>query len=608
MRFRETQQLCWSGPRGWWKRRYATKEEAAMIGLEKIHLEHRERLAFVYARQSTAAQALHNQTSTARQFALADLAVELGWPKAAIEVIDDLGRSGKFSEGREGFQRMAAEMSLGRVGAVLSLDASRLARSSADWHRLLEIAALTRTLLIDEGTIYDPRDPNDRLVLGMKGTMADFELLWLRQRMDGGRWYLARRGEYRMPVPAGYIYEDTDSSRFSFDHDEEVCRAIKLVFSRFRHSGTIQGVVEHFAGHGLRLPARINNVLVWSAPARNRIRNILANPAYAGVYAFGRKRTEVTLQDGVRRRHLRALSRAEWPVMIEGAHPAYITLEEYLKNEKRLSDNGPRRLNAANRGAVREGRALLQGLLLCERCGARPAVEYRGNNGRSAVYLCRTLENAKVGERCLLVQIGNVDAPIVKLVLEMLTHQRLLDAVRVIEIVEQQSAATHRQWQLRLEKARYEAKRAERQHDACEPENRIVGRSLEKRWNDRLLELERIEQEYEQHKSAQRFELSELDRRRILALVSDLPKLWNARTTDNRDRKLLLRLLIKDVSVKAVDVPRASLRVRVLWHTNAVTELELERPGRPLKGEAPTYRVISTVVPDLNAAKNATKK
>jgi hypothetical protein len=294
--------------------------------------------------------------------------------------------------------------------------------------------------------------------------------------------------------------------------------------------------------------------------------------------------------------------------MIKDAHPAYISLEEYLKNEKRLSENSPRRASAANRGAAREGRALLQGMLLCDRCGARPVVEYRGHNGRSAGYVCRVLEHAKAGDRCLLVQIGNVDAPIVKLVLEMLTEQRLLDATRVVELVEQQSAALSRQWQLRLERARYEAKRAERQHDACEPENRIVARSLEKRWNDRLAEVERIEQEYEQYKSAQRFELSELDRRRILALASDLPKLWNARTTDNRDRKLLLRLLIKDVSVKAVDVPRASLRTRILWHTNAVTELEIDRPGRPLKGETPPYRVISTIVPDLGPAKNASKK
>jgi DNA invertase Pin-like site-specific DNA recombinase len=579
-----------------------------MIGIEKISTEHRERLAFVYARQSTAVQALHNTTSTERQFALADLAVELGWPKAAVEVVDDLGRSGKFSESRAGFQRMATEMSLGRAGAVLSLDASRLARSSADWHRLLEIAALTRTLLIDEGTVYDPRDPNDRLVLGMKGTMADFELLWLRQRMEGGRWHLARRGEYRMSVPAGYIYEDANSLHFTFDHDEEVRQAIELVFKRFRHSGTIQAVVGYFVDHGLRLPAHINNALVWGAPARNRVRNILANPAYAGVYAYGRKRTETTLHDGVRRQRSRPLSRAEWPVMIRDAHPAYISLEEYLKNEKRLSENSPRRASAANRGAAREGRALLQGMLLCDRCGARPVVEYRGHNGRSAAYVCRVLEHAKAAERCLLVQIGNVDAPIVKLVLEMLTHERLLDAARVVEIIEQQSAALSRQWQLRLERARYEAKRAERQHDACEPENRIVARSLEKRWNERLMEVERIEQEYEQYKSAQRFELSELDRRRILALASDLPKLWNARTTDNRDRKLLLRLLIKDVSVKAVDVPRASLRAKILWHTNAVTELEIERPGRPLKGESPPYRVISTIVPDLEPTKNASKK
>src|SRR5262249_30860716 len=220
-----------------------------MIGQEKIRSEHRDRPAFIYARQSTPAQVIEHRTSTERQLGLADLAAQLGWPSAQITVVDeDLGRSGKHSEGRLGFQRLAAEMSMARVGAVFSCDASRLARSSADWHRLLEIAALTNTLLVDEQTIYDPRDPNDRLVLGMKGTMADFELVWLRQRMEGGRWHRARKGQYRVPrPPAGYVHEDVDSARLIFDPDEEVQRVVKLLFDRYRIGGTINDAVAYFA-------------------------------------------------------------------------------------------------------------------------------------------------------------------------------------------------------------------------------------------------------------------------------------------------------------------------------------------------------------------------
>jgi DNA invertase Pin-like site-specific DNA recombinase len=457
--------------------------------------------------------------------------------------------------------------------------------------------------LIDEGTIYDPRDANDRLVLGMKGTMADFELLWLRQRLEGGRWHRARRGEYRIPAPAGYVYEDSDALRFTLDPNEEVRRAISLVFERFRSAGSISDVVQHFADGGLSLPAHINDVLTWSRPGRNRARNILRNPAYAGAYAFGRKRSEIVLDQGVRRRRARQLGRADWAVMIKDAHPAYIGWEEYLANEKRLTENSARRANTVSRGAAREGRALLQGLLLCARCGARPIVEYRGNNGRSATYLCRSTEHHTDGELCFTVQTGNLDTPIVQLVHDMLTREALLDATRVVEIVEQQGAALGRQWELRLERTKYEAKRAERQYDACEPENRIVARSLEKRWNDRLAELERTQHEYDEFKRAQRFELSELDRRRILALASDLPKLWCAKTTDNRDRKLLLRLLIKDVSIKAIDVPRVSLRARILWHTHAVTELDIDRLRKPMKGDLVPYRVISTTAPQLDAAK-----
>jgi DNA invertase Pin-like site-specific DNA recombinase len=568
-----------------------------MTGAEKIRPEHRERAAFVYARQSTTIQVIQNRTSTERQLGLVDVAVRLGWAKNQVVVVEDLGRSGKFSEGREGFQHLAAEMSMGRVGAVFSLDASRLARSSADWHRLLEVAVLTRTLLIDEGTIYDPRDPNDRLLLGMKGTMADFELVWLRQRMEGGRWYRAGQGAYRRPLPVGYVYEDNESAQVVMDPDEEVRRVVSLVFERFRLAGTLQDVVHHFAAHGLRFPARVGGQLAWGRLHRMRVRQILSNPTYAGAYVYGIERGETILDGNERRLRKTRLPRSEWPVMIHDAHPGYITWEEYLANEKKMSENGARRSGSSTRGAAREGNALLQGLLLCGRCGSRLVVHYSGNNGRYPQYRCRTLEHEQIGERCLLLKTRKLDEPIVDLVFRLLTKERLLDATRVLATLEEQHHVVERQWQLRLERARYDAKRAERQFDACDPENRVVARTLEKRWNDRLTDVEALEREHDDFKRSQRFELSDVERRRVLDLAGDLPRVWRAKTTEDRDRKLLLRLLIKDVSVRAIDVPRSVIRASVLWHTHAVTELEIDR-DEP-KSKSISYRVLGTTAPSV---------
>lgn len=567
-----------------------------MTGLDKIRPEHRERIAFVYARQSTPAQVVEHRSSTERQLGLAERASELGWSQGLIVVVDDdLGRSGKSVEGREGFQRMAAEMTMGRAGAIFSLDASRLARSSADWHRLLEVAALTRTLLVDEQTVYDPRDPNDRLVLGMKGTMADFELVWLRQRMEGGRWHLARRAEYRMRPCVGYIYEDEEATRFVFDPDDEIRRAVELAFERYRSAGSVRAVVAYFADNGLRFPSRYGKRVVWQRLTPSRLHTILTNPLYAGAYVFGRAHREIVMEDGQQLRRVRRRPMSEWPVLVRDTHPAYISWEEFLANQKRISDN---RARLGNRGAAREGRALLQGLLLCGRCGGRLSVRYQGQNGRYPSYDCNRLRENRIGEYCLHVYARNVDEPIVDVVLSMLSRDRLLDATRVIEIVDEQHAALDRQWKLRLERAHYDAKRAERQYDACEPDNRIVARTLEKRWNERLVEVERLEQEYDEFKRQSRFELSDLDRQRILQLAADLPRLWRARTTEDRDRKLLLRMLIKDISIRPVDVPRAALRAEILWHTGAVTTLEIDRLGRGSPRRPVQHRILETTAPD----------
>jgi DNA invertase Pin-like site-specific DNA recombinase len=573
-----------------------------VIGHDKILVEHRSRRAFVYARQSTPAQVHHNRSSTERQIGLGELAAQLGWPDTQIDIVtDDLGQSGRYTEGREGFQRLAAEMTLGRVGAVFSLDASRLARSSADWHRLIEIAALTRTLLIDEHSVYDPRDPNDRLVLGMKGTMADFELVWLRQRMDGGRWHLARRGAFRMRPPAGYIYDDEDATSLSLDPDEEIRRAVTLLFERYRVSGSNRDVVGYFAEHGLRFPSRYGKTVQWVRLNSSRVNAVLNNPIYAGVYVYGRTHGEMILDEGRRRRRVTSLPSGEWKVRIPDAHPAYISWEEFVTNQKRIADNAARRRGDNNHGAAREGRALLQGLLLCGRCGARISVRYAGQNGRWTNYSCVKLKfEALTSSECLHVSARYLEPPIVDLVMKMLTHERLLDATRVVEMIEEQDHALDKQWLLRLERARYEAKRAERQYDACDPDNRTVARTLEKRWNDKLVAVEDLEREYDQFKTSQRASLSDLDRQRILQLAVDLPRLWNAGTTTNRDRKLLLRSLIKDATVRKIDVPNPALRVAILWHTSAVTEIEVDLT-RQHRGPIP-YKILETRSPVVKSS------
>jgi DNA invertase Pin-like site-specific DNA recombinase len=567
-----------------------------MTGLEKILTEHLERRAFVYARQSTPAQVTHHRSSTERQIGLAELAAQLGWSTNLVDVVtDDLGHSGRYVEGRAGFQRLAAEMTMGRIGAVFSLDASRLARSSADWHRLLEIAALTKTLLVDEQSVYDPRDPNDRLILGMKGTMADFELVWLRQRMEGGRWHLAKKGAYRFRPAAGYVHEDDESARLVFDPDEEVQRAIKLLFERYRIAGTVDDVVRYFARNEIRFPARYGARLEWNRLNHSRVHAVLTNPIYTGAYVFGRMRGDTILEDGRRRRRVRELPIESWRVKIRDAHPAYISWEEFLANQKRMAENGARRRDNMIKGAAREGHALLQGMLLCGRCGGRIKVRYAGTNGHRAVYWCDKLSTEGLAAQpCVAIGARNLEEPIAEIVLAVLTREQVVDAMRVVELVEEQDAALDRQWQLRLERARYETKRSERQFDACEPENRVVARTLERRWNEKLIELEALEREHAALKDKRRVELSDVDRQRILQLATDLPRLWRATSTTNRDRKLLLRGLIKDISVRPIDVPRSTLKTQILWHTGAVTDVEIDPIGKGSPRRPIQYHVLKT--------------
>jgi DNA invertase Pin-like site-specific DNA recombinase len=566
-----------------------------MSGRDKVLAEHRERCAFVYARQSSPAQVIHHRTSTERQFDLVERAAQLGWPATQIELVaEDLGRSGKFSENREGFQRLAAAVSPGRVGAVFILEASRLARSSADWHRLLDIACLTRTLIIDESTVYDPRDPNDRLVLGMKGTMADFELVWLRQRMDGGRWYLARKGELRHRVTVGYVY---DGNRRVFDPDEEVQRAVALLFERFAQASSCRDLVRDFGAHNLRFPSRHGERIVWKPLTAGRARFILRNPIYAGAFVYGRHRSETILEHGERRQRNVERPMSDWPVILRDAHPAYISWEQFMANQARLEDGRPARSSVRRHGAARDGAGLLQGMLLCGRCSGRLEISYRGNNGRYVSYACRPLVLGQKADGCIRVSGRYIEEPVVAYVLSTLTKDNLEAATKVVEILEEEDAVLNQQWKLRIERARYEAKRAERQYDTCDPENRVVARTLETRWNEKLAELERLEREHEELKQRRRLELNDLDRQRILDLADDLPKLWHSDKTTDRDRKVLLRLLLQEVGVTQIDVPRRMLRLRLLWHTQAVTDIEVDLPAPHTLRKSFKWRVVETTAP-----------
>jgi DNA invertase Pin-like site-specific DNA recombinase/HAMP domain-containing protein len=571
-----------------------------MNNQEKILPEHRERTAFIYARQSTYFQVMHNSTSTERQVGLVDLALTLGWERSRVELVtSDLGRSGKFSENRDGFQKLAADMGLGRVGAVFSLDASRLARSSADWHRLLEIAALTRTLIIDEQTVYDPREANDRLVLGMKGTMADFELVWLRQRMEGGKWHLARKGEYEFRPPVGYVRDE--DGHLVFDPNEEVKRAVDLLFERYRVSGSCREVARYFADHGIRVPARFGDRVTWIHARPARLGRVLHNPIYAGAYVYGRGRSETVLEEGRRRVRRRPRPMADWPVVIKSAHAGYISWEEFVANQKRMKENTASFGPSATRGAPREGHALLQGLLLCGRCNDHCAVRYVGQNGRYAHYCCSAQRTKALGDRCFHMAARYIEEPVIAFLFSVLTREQLVAATEVLDLVERQTTAIDEQWRLRLERARYEARRAERQYEACEPENRVVARTLETRWNQKLTEVEQLEKEFAELTQRERIALSELERRRILELASNLPKLWADPAISARDRKMLLRLLIADVSVNLVEVPHRLLRIRILWHTRAVSELAVGPvPHRNPKDRRPlAWRLVRTSNPDV---------
>jgi DNA invertase Pin-like site-specific DNA recombinase len=579
---------------------------------EKIRPSHLERRAAVYLRQSTLKQVHEHRESTARQYALRQRAVDLGWAEQHVDVIDDdLGQSGTSVDWREGFQRLAEDVAHGRVGAIFAFEVSRLSRSSADWHRLLQLCGLAEVLLIDEQAIYSPSDYNDRLLLGLKGTMSEAEQYWMHLRLEGGRLSKARRGELFMRPPAGYVW-DTDTRRFRLDPDEHVQRAVRLVFERFRLDGAAYSVSRYFIRHGLLLPTRGGQgELRWQTPSSSLILNMLHNPVYAGAYVFGRSEERLRLVNGqVRRRQMKKLPQEAWKACLRDHHPAYISWEEFMNNQRKVQDNRTKDASAHGRSAAREGSALLQGIVLCGRCGRRMHVDYSGPT-RRPVYDCYPKSGTNA---CWNLPARPVDQAVAKLFLDVMKPPEIELGLALLRETEHQAAEIDRQWQLRRDRVCYEAQLAERRYKAVDPDNRVIARTLEREWNDKLAELEGIDREHQQVRQREKLELTEEDRARILSLAKDLPAVWNAPTTTHAERKNLLRMVVREVTLSPIDVPRRMTRVQVLWETGATSDFTVPRKDKyvalitPPKALALIRRFFNEKKPDLEIAKELNRR
>jgi DNA invertase Pin-like site-specific DNA recombinase len=513
----------------------------------KLRNEHLTRPALVYVRQSTLIQARDNTASTSRHYQLAKRAQDLGWPASLVVVIDqDQGLSGASSSGRDGFEYLMAEVGLGRAGAVLCLEASRLARSSSDWYRLIEICALSDTLVIDEDGVYDPGQYNDRLLLGFRGTMSEAELHWLHCRLVGGKLEKAQQGTLRFRLPVGLVYDA--AGLIELDPDEEIQHAVRQVFEVFETSKSALAVVKHFADHGLQIPDRLwqrepKGEVVWRPLRHARVLSILHNPFYAGAYVYGRTKTRQRPLPGEAPRvkgYTRQVKRDDWPTLLKDHHPGYISWAQFRRHQEQLDDNCTVDRDQ-HRGAVREGWALLQGIVGCGVCGRRITVRYMPD-GIRPMYVCEQLHKEFAGKTCQFMRGDGIDAAVAQLLLAAIEPAQLTIALEAVEHLEAWARAIDHQWQLRIERARYEAERARRRYEEGEPEHRLVARSLERD--------------------------SEAQRQGILDLVHDLPALWHAKTTTHAERKQVVRLLIKDVT----------LRTQVRWQTRACSTLEVPRP------------------------------
>jgi len=571
-------------------------------GEQKITSSHRERLAVVYLRQSSMAQVREHTESTTRQYGLAGEATRLGWAPGDVQVIDtDLGISGRFGVAREGFRDLVSLVCRGEAGAIFGIEISRLARSNADVGRLIEFARITDTLLIDSDGVYDPADVNDRMLLGLKGTMGEVELHVMAGRLQAAKRAAAARGELRTPLPVGYVH---DAGEVVIDPDAEVQAAIADVFAGFAATGSAYGVVAVFAGR--RFPLRAYGgawagQLRWGHLTHARVVGVLKNPAYAGAYVHGRYGSRRSVdEDGTVRTMMFERPRAEWPVLIKDHHEGYITWAGYLANEAKLA------ANRTNTGArpPREGCALCQGIITCGSCGKPMRANY--HTGQRPAYECSSRADRLTTPTCRSVAAATVDAAVAAALLDALTPGQVALALSAADQVTDRHQRVSRAAELAVERARYEADRAERSFHQVEPENRLVASTLEARWESRLAALAEAEQSLE----AARDLLPPLPSRAELEkLAADLPALWHAPTTSSKDRKRLLRTLVADVTLLPEPDP-GKARIGIRWHTGATDELTVARaihPGTAKRSPSRAVEMIRDLGPVTPTAELAEK-
>ncbi len=549
----------------------------------KVTASHLRRRACVYVRQSTAAQVEFNRESTQRQYSLVDRAVALGWSREAVEVVDcDLGTSGAGGVQRDGFTRMTAETALGNVGLILSIEVSRVARNNSDWYRLLDLCAMTDTLIGDEDGLYHPGHFNDRLLLGLKGTMAEAELHVIRARLDGGIRNKAARGELRRGLPVGYVWGEADGE-VRFDPDEAVTGAVRTVFEKFAELGSARRVWIWFQSEELPFPHRSNASadIRWSAPTYTTIHGVLKSPVHAGAYVYGRTRHEKYIDDqGHARKRVRQLPRSQWSVLIKDHHEGFIDWETYEVNQAKLARN-TRPAPHDPAGAVRNGAALLQSLAVCGKCARKLLVYYEGRNS-SPGYYCANGQIAKGRAlRCMRVGAVRIDQAVTQAFLREVASTGPDAALEAERRLQQEWEAAVSQWQLQVDRLEYAALLAERRYRGVDPDNRLVAGTLEAEWEERLAELAAAKSELAEREQRRPSKLREDELQRLRDLGQDLPKVWHASTTTDRDRKELLRSLLESVAIHLDrDTVPPVARLVLRWRGGLLSELSVSLPAR----------------------------
>lgn len=540
-----------------------------MNGQEKITTSHLERSAVIYVRQSTLVQVRDNRGSTERQYEQRSLSIELGWAESLIEVIDeDLGKSGTSAEKRNGFQRLVADVAMGKCGAVFGVDVSRLSRSNADWYRLLDLCAANDTLVIDDGRVHDPSAYDDRLLLGLKGTMADSEIHMMLSRMQGGRYRKALRGEYWSHAPVGYVR--AEENRLLKDPDERVRHSVEQFFKRYEELGSADAVVRDFTERGAKFPLRGRSLetsdhIEWIPLRRGRALYMLHNPVYAGAFSYGRKR----------KKKPRWAGSGPWPVLLKERVEPYIGWEEFMKSQKRIKENRSAEITS---GAPRRGQALLQGIAFCGKCGRRMGVSYQGQGGKYLHYQCRVYHEDSLRHVCLSITGKPVNRAVSQRVVEVLNRENIERALEIAREVEKNHGWEEKDWKLRIEGAEYEAQRAFRQYNAVEPENRLVARTVEKAWEEKLHELEQLKEEYAQWATKNPSPLTESEHRKLLNLLEDFQQVWSSPTTRQEERKALVRLLVKDVTLQR---DGREIVIGIQWRSGMIETVRVHNDNTP---------------------------